>query len=186
MAARHLLRRKAVARRHGATCERGHTLLLTLQLRAVLPPVDVRVMRNCRKPRSMGHLARRTPPQCEPTIMCEGFTFQLRKLPQPQRTQEVDQGAMFNRIKEVPLHDLQVIRQKIFDTPWSQANISLMNEIREELLLLLEHHGITNCDLHRRLLQLPTFVQGDIHIQVINYLRSSHYRSDAGMLLALH
>src|SRR5262245_11158982 len=38
----------------------------------------------------------KTPPQCEPTITCEGYTFQIRKA--PKITSNSDPGAMINNI----------------------------------------------------------------------------------------
>jgi hypothetical protein len=103
--------------------------------------------------------AKRTPPQCEPTILCEGYSFKLRKLAIPTPTigkattkkAEVDEGAMVNRMKEC-LTQLQTIQQRISGLP-RQAIVSNVNDIREELLLLMEHDGITNCESHGKLRQ---------------------------------
>jgi hypothetical protein len=101
-------------------------------------------------------------PQCEPTITCEGYMFQLRKV--PLERQRPDPDAMFNRIEKC-LSDLANIRQSISISP---DNI---NGIREELLLLLERHGIQNCDLHRRLLQPSALVPPIPPDVAINFFR---------------
>jgi hypothetical protein len=93
-------------------------------------------------------------PQCEPTITCEGYTFQLCKAPQPARGQNMgnqDLGKMIGRITEC-LKELAEWRQAVTALP-AASPPSQLNALRENLLLLLERHGISNCDLYRSTLQ---------------------------------
>jgi hypothetical protein len=113
-------------------------------------------------------LQKRAPlPQCEPTITCEGYSFQLRKLPHPQ--DKDDRGAMFNRMVEC-LEDVTKLQQSIKALPNTSPH-SAVNAIKQDFLLLLERHGIQNCELHRRLLQplpLPATISRTV---VRNYFR---------------
>ena len=109
-------------------------------------------------------------PQCEPTVTCEGYTFQIRKLPQ-ETTRGRDLGKMINRITEC-VRELAELKQKLTALTVN-LTLSKVNAIREELVFLLERHGIANCELYRKALQpftLPTPPAGaDATVAVPNY-----------------
>ena len=93
-------------------------------------------------------------------MTCEGYTFQIRKLPQIARSRDL--GRMINSITEC-VRALAELKLALRVSPLD-LTLSKVNAIREELVLFLERHGIANCDLYRRALQplltLPTTPAG--------------------------
>jgi hypothetical protein len=106
----------------------------------------------------------KTPPQCEPTITCEGYTFQIRKA--PKTTSNSDPGTMINCIAAClkSLAELQKTLNGLSNPnqPLNMvdaATLSTSNAIKEDLRELLEQHGIHNCALYQKILQpLSQFV----------------------------
>jgi len=94
------------------------------------------------------HTARpKTPAQCEPTLTCEGYTFQLRKV---QPLADRPPGALVARLTEC-LNDLAKIQRA------ATAGANNFNEIKAALLDFLDRHAIHNCRLEQIIRELnPT------------------------------
>ena len=106
-------------------------------------------------------------PQCEPTVTCEGYTFQIRKL--PPRTRGLDLGKMINGITTC-VRELAELKQAL-EVSASAMTLSKANAIREELVSFLERHEIANCDLYRGVLQpllgLPMTQTGNVDVDTV-------------------
>jgi len=102
----------------------------------------------------------KTPPQCEPTVTCEGYSFKLRKVNQ---LEESDLGEWFNRLQEC-LNDLLKLQQAVNGLNNSTQLATQVLAIRSALIKQMERHAIYNCDLYQRILQveLPQTPAGGI------------------------
>jgi len=118
----------------------------------------------CKKPAQL-----KTPPQCEPTITCEGYNFRLRKLP---KTHERDIGELVNRLKSC-FQDLTKLQQSITGLRPNQP-INEIVAIRNAMLEFLDRHSIYNCDLYQRILRVD-LPQPNVTIAPV--------RNDLGLLL---
>jgi hypothetical protein len=99
----------------------------------------------CRSPQP------KTPAQCEPTVTCEGYTFQLRKL----GIQETgNPGVLVATIQEC-LAALSKIQVLLNELPSSQHRLQDVLAIRDELIRLLEEHGLYDCKLYDRIIHSP-------------------------------
>ena len=106
-------------------------------------------------------------PQCEPTITCEGYDFQIRKAPKRQETPDL--GRLVNRVTNC-VRELAEIKARV--TP--QSTVADLKEVREDLLFFLERHGISKCDEFKALLK-PFHVEdvGVAVAQVNDLIRSA-------------
>ena len=95
-----------------------------------------------------------SPPQCEPTVTCEGYGFRLRKAPLEQPG---DLGEWFNRLRKC-LSDLAKLQKSVIGLNDANQPATQFLAIKSALLELMEHHAIYNCDLYQRIVQveLPT------------------------------
>jgi len=93
----------------------------------------------------------KTPPQCEPTVTCEGYSFRLRKVPLPPL--KPDLGEWFNRVRDC-LEDLLKLKAAVDALPNSQNQQAQLQSIKAALLECLERHSIYNCTLFQRILQV--------------------------------
>lgn len=95
----------------------------------------------------------KTPPQCEPTVTCEGYSFRLRKVPLSQTS---DLGEWFNRLREC-LRDLVKLQQAVDGLNNANTPASQLQAIKAALADWMERHSIYNCDLYQRILliELP-------------------------------
>jgi hypothetical protein len=85
--------------------------------------------------------------QCEPTLTCEGYTFQLRKVPP---LADKPPGALIARLTEC-LKGLAKIQQA------AAGGANNFNEIKAALLEFLDRHAIYNCKLEQFIRELtPT------------------------------
>lgn len=91
----------------------------------------------------------KTPPQCEPTITCEGYNFRLRKVP---KIKERDLGELVSRLKSCFL-DLAKLQRSLEGLNTNQPLNDLV-AIKGAMLEFLDGHSIYNCDLYQRILQL--------------------------------
>src|SRR6266511_2287247 len=89
--------------------------------------------------------ARTTALQCEPTVTCEGYTFQIRKVPKTRS--QGDLGAMINRISAC-LSDLVTLNQEL--QALSTALPGSLNAMRAKLRAFLDEHAIQNCALYQK------------------------------------
>lgn len=94
---------------------------------------------------------RNTPQQCEPTLTCEGYTFQLRKW---RPTERRDLGQLINRLRAC-LVDLVRLEQELIEL----ANRGQFNAFQDAVMEYLEHHSIHNCELVQALLRLRLQLQ---------------------------
>lgn len=90
----------------------------------------------------------KTPPQCEPTLICEGYTFQIRKvrpldIPHP--------GPLVKRLTEC-LMDLVRIKQAV--DALNNTDPNRINDIKAALFEYLERHGIHNCAIEQMIRQV--------------------------------
>lgn len=92
-----------------------------------------------------------SPPQCEPTVTCEGYNFKLRKL--PVKPLEQSPGELIERLREClnEIAKLQAILNRVDDS--SQPGTEIL-AIRNALLDLMNQHSIYNCDLFQRISQV--------------------------------
>lgn len=88
----------------------------------------------------------RTPPQCEPTVTCEGYGFRLRKVPQQETPEMGDWVSRFAKCKA----DLVALELSLKNAS-SQSNIQA---VKAALLAWMEEHAIYNCDLYQGILQV--------------------------------
>ena len=113
--------------------------------------------------------------QCEPTLTCEGYTFQLRKAP----IDRGDSGELINRIQAC-LQELARLNQEMNDL----ANGGQLNALQSVVLEFLEHHAIHNCTVIQALLDLklrltpppnavlnPAVVKTEIRRFLLDFLR---------------
>ena len=89
---------------------------------------------------------RSTPQQCEPTLTCEGYTFQLRKAPKTDRR---DLGELINRLRAC-LRELVLLEQELIEL----VNRGQLHAFQEAVMAYMEHHSIHNCELVQALLRL--------------------------------
>jgi hypothetical protein len=85
------------------------------------------------------------PPQCEPTVLCEGYTFEVCKMP-PQNPRQVDLGALLDRL--VCCGKLLV--DHIVAIPADHSIPSLKNwccSLRESLAELFASHPGHSCTI---------------------------------------
>jgi hypothetical protein len=96
----------------------------------------------------------KAPPQCEPTITCEGYSFKLRKV-QP-KLEESDLGEWFNRLQAC-VKDLVKLQQAVNSLNNANQPANQFLAIRSALIEWMERHAIYNCDLFQRILlvELP-------------------------------
>jgi hypothetical protein len=93
--------------------------------------------------------ALRTPPQCEPTITCEGYTFKVSKQPPPSTM--VDLGALLDRW----LCCIQPLKGIITQPPTDPQQIpQWCCQMRDNLLELFASHPAYECGLPQRLAAL--------------------------------
>ena len=94
---------------------------------------------------------RKTPPQCEPTITCEGYSFRLRKetLPSTKR----DLGEWFNRIVDC-IEKLSQVFQAVQGLPNSSNPQGQVQAIKATLLLFIEAESISSCGLRQRIVDV--------------------------------
>jgi hypothetical protein len=113
--------------------------------------------------------ARTTAVQCEPTVTCEGYTFQIRKAPLPPlRTERTDPGKLFHRIADC-LKELVELQGTVSALAFELTpRLSAIHVIRQALIAVLEQHGMHNCDLYKRVLQPLPFLPGPEAGTVIN------------------
>lgn len=91
------------------------------------------------------------PPQCEPTLTCEGYTFAVYKVPPAERGRQVDPGILIKRFIccLVPLFEQltklpsgQVTTQQMYD--WLTNFIAVIRDF-------LTEEGLYDCDAVRKL-----------------------------------
>jgi len=89
---------------------------------------------------------RTTALQCEPTVTCEGYTFQIRKV--PQTSSRGGFGAMVNRMSAC-LSDLVTLNQELHVL--HNANLpGSLNAMKAKLRAFLDEHAIQNCALYQK------------------------------------
>ncbi len=100
----------------------------------------------------------KSPPQCEPTITCEGYNFKLRKVP---KQREPDPGEFVNRLKYcfAEIADLQ----KSLDALTANRPLTEVLAIRARMFEFLDHHSIYSCDLYQRILRVE-LPPADAHV----------------------
>jgi hypothetical protein len=97
-------------------------------------------------------------PQCEPTVTCEGYTFQIRKAPQRSRIPNL--GQLIHRIEDC-LKELKELKQAVTKSALGDGpTLSTIQAIHQHLIAVLEQRGLSNCDLYRRVLQPLPFQPG--------------------------
>jgi len=106
--------------------------------------------------KSTGHSSVRrtqpkTPPQCEPTITCEGYTFQLRKVPPPATRRDL--GDLVNRLRDC-LNELARLQIQINKLNQSSQPATQILAIKNALINLMNQHSIYKCDLFQRIAQV--------------------------------
>ena len=82
--------------------------------------------------------------QCEPTLTCEGYTFQLRKVPALYVNPP---GALAARLTEC-VTDLVMIQQA------AKAPAVKFNEIKTAMIEFLDRHAIHDCTLEQKISEL--------------------------------
>ena len=92
----------------------------------------------------------KAPPQCEPTVTCEGYTFKLRK---ERKLEESDLGEWFNRIREC-IRDLAKLQQATNGLPNSNQPAIQVSAIKSALTEWMERHAIYNCDLYQQIIRI--------------------------------
>ena len=90
-----------------------------------------------------------TPPQCEPTVTCEGYSFRLQKV--PPKPQTPDLGEWFNRLLKCA-KDLAKLEAALNSSP-NQPSTQIL-AVKSALLTWMEQHAIYNCDLYQRIAQV--------------------------------
>ena len=95
----------------------------------------------------------RTLPQCEPTVLCEGFQFQLRKAPDESKT---DFGEFVRRIQECSRLSRQI--QDLINGLNSQTQIEL---VKAKVAALAQQHSIGDCTLLQRIAEIPSTLPFD-------------------------
>lgn len=90
----------------------------------------------------------KTPPQCEPTVQCEGYKFQLRKV-SPTATKG-DLGELVNGIQEC-LKDFTQPQTAIDNLSTSSQPVNQILAIKATLTNLANHHSISDCALFKRI-----------------------------------
>jgi len=85
-------------------------------------------------------------PQCEPTLTCEGYRFELRKAPD-ETTRNF--GPFVNRFNECLSEGNKL--QKQIDGLTASSQPSQVQAIKTALINLANHHSIVNCDLIKRI-----------------------------------
>jgi hypothetical protein len=100
---------------------------------------------SCRSPQP------KSPAQCEPTVTCEGYTFQLRKLG-IQETGNL--GRMVTAVQEC-LADLSKIQSFLNGLSSSQHALQDVLAIRDELIRLIDEHALYDCKLYDRINNSP-------------------------------
>jgi hypothetical protein len=102
----------------------------------------------------------KTPAQCEPTLTCEGYTFQIQKArPLPPRADARPPGALVSNISEC-LKELASIQEAVNDLINTGANG--VNNIKAALLEYLEHQPVHNCALEQEIRPFTLTVEGGI------------------------
>ncbi len=90
--------------------------------------------------------------QCEPTVLCEGFKFQLKKVPPP--TTKRDLGEFVNRL-QLCLKDFTQVQTSI-DNLNDNSQRSQVELIKATLNALANQHSIFDCGLLKRLSDIST------------------------------
>ena len=90
----------------------------------------------------------KTPPQCEPTVQCEGYKFQLRKA-SPTATKG-DLGELVNGLQEC-LKDFTQPQTAIDNLSTSSQPANQILAIKATLTNLANHHSISDCALFKRI-----------------------------------
>lgn len=91
------------------------------------------------------------PPQCEPTLTCEGYTFAVYKVPRTERERQVDPGALIKRFIccLVPLFEQMTKLPSGQVTPTQMYDwlTNLIDVVRD----FLAEEGLYDCDAVRKL-----------------------------------
>ena len=105
--------------------------------------------------------------QREPTVTCESYTFQIRKL--RPRTRGLDLGKMINWYNYVC--QITCGTQTGFGSARLRHDPQQTNVIREKLVSFLERHEIANCDLYRGVLHFcfgrPMTQMGNVDVDTV-------------------
>lgn len=96
--------------------------------------------------------AKRTPPQCEPTVICEGYRFALFKPPQP-KGQGQPSSALAERIWGCIRHMWECIPAVPVDPSLLQAH-DWCCKVKDCLAELFATLPVHNCQLHQKLSML--------------------------------
>jgi hypothetical protein len=107
--------------------------------------------------------ARITALQCEPTVTCEGYTFQIRKA--PRTTSQGDLGAMINRISAC-IRDLVPLSQEL-----QRIQEGSLNAVKAKLRTFLDEHAIQNCELYQKIQDLSPEPVGILHPLLVEFLQ---------------
>lgn len=93
------------------------------------------------------------PPQCEPTLVCEGYTFAVYKKP-PKNDKRQDYGALVNRF----LCCLQPLLEQLVTLPGDDASRGQRQAWLKDLVAMVREflisEGLYDCELARRLEQV--------------------------------
>ncbi len=86
-------------------------------------------------------------PQCEPTVLCEGYKFQLRKVPTAPTKRDL--GEFINRLQAC-LKDFTPLQTSI-DNLNNSTQPSQIQAIKATLIALANQHSIYDCGLLKRI-----------------------------------
>jgi len=85
----------------------------------------------------------RTVPQCEPTVLCEGYKFQLRRAP-TETTR--DFGEFINRIEECAK-----LSQELQKLITGITNVSQVEAVKAKFITIANQHSIYDCGLFKKI-----------------------------------
>jgi len=100
-----------------------------------------------REERSYRRSPAKTAPQCEPTVLCEGYKFQLRRSPAPSTKRDL--GEFINRLQQC-LKDFTQLQTSINNLN-SSTPPSQIQTIKTTLIALANQHSIYDCSVLKRI-----------------------------------
>jgi hypothetical protein len=92
---------------------------------------------------------RSTPAQCEPTVLCEGYTFKVYKAPKPVTYKIEDPGALVDNIIVCLLEFFQAVPPLPSDST-TQAMLDWCCSLKASLIEFFATHGTEDCALFQR------------------------------------
>ncbi len=109
---------------------------------------------SCGCKETKGSSCKPKPPECEPTVICEGYAFELCRVPQRKEADEVEEGALLERFQECLGRIKEFLPQATDPGAPPQDEHQWLCQARESLYHLFSEHPTTNCDWCSRLAKI--------------------------------